>query len=171
MKNNFLESYHLQGKDSSSIKLGAFYEEELVGVMTFSKPRISLGHKNKKPGVWELSRFAIKSNLKVNGLASKLLKFFERNYDWVEVYSFADRRWSQGAIYFILGFELDHYSGVNYWYVDRKIGVREHRFKYRKDNLKSFRCYKEDKTEFDIMNEEGYLRVFDCGNIKFVKTI
>jgi predicted Zn-ribbon and HTH transcriptional regulator len=125
-KNDFLNAYHIQGADKSSIKLGAYYQDELIGVMTFSKPRISLGQKNNKNLVYELSRFSNKSDIRTPGLASKLLSFFERNYDWAEIYSYADRRWSQGAVYPILGFKFNHHTGLNYWYVkDRR---RFHRF-------------------------------------------
>ena len=40
-KNDFLRMNHLQGEDHSQIKLGLFYENELVSVMTFGKPRFN----------------------------------------------------------------------------------------------------------------------------------
>ena len=40
-KNDFLNQFHILGQDSSVIKLGAFYNEELVSVMSFSHGSIS----------------------------------------------------------------------------------------------------------------------------------
>ncbi len=37
IKNTFLDEFHIQGKDISSIRYGAFYKNELIGVMTFTK--------------------------------------------------------------------------------------------------------------------------------------
>ena len=34
-KNTFLNQFHIQGEDKSKIKLGLFYQYELVAVMTF----------------------------------------------------------------------------------------------------------------------------------------
>ena len=61
-KDAFLEINHIQGKDTCCIREGLFYQDELVAVMTFSKPRISLsGTKDKYE--YELSRFATSINI------------------------------------------------------------------------------------------------------------
>ncbi|MBR4316363.1 MAG: hypothetical protein IKP65_05305 [Alphaproteobacteria bacterium] len=97
--NEFLETNHLQGKDNSSIRLGLFYENELISVMTFSKPRFNK-HFN-----YELLRFASKTGYKVVGGASKLLEAFKRQYKG-SIISYADRRYSNGRLYETIGFEL-----------------------------------------------------------------
>lgn len=168
IKDVFLNTYHLQGTDKSSIKLGAYYKNELVGVMTFSNSRIFMNKKYKEK-TWELSRFATSSNYRIYGLASKMLTYFERNYNWNEIYSYADRRWSQGDVYYKLKFIFQYYTKPNYWYWDGR--NLNHRYKYRKDELKNMfsDLYEDKKTEKEIMDEAGYLRIYDCGNIKFSK--
>ncbi len=158
-KNVFLEEFHIQGKDNSRIKLGAFFEDKLISVMTFSKGNISKGSKSKE-GVWELNRFCSDSNYHIPGIAGKLLKYFQRNFDWIEIFSYADRRWSNGNLYFQLGFELSHVTKPNYWYVKQL--QRIHRFNLRKrpDEPK-------DITEAILRTKEGYTRLYDCGNLKF----
>ena len=160
-KNEFLEKYHIQGKDNSSIKLGAFYKDILVSVMTFSKGNISKGSKSKK-GVWELNRFCSNSNYHSPGIASKLLKYFQRNYKWKEIFSYADQRWSDGNLYYQLGFDLIHVTQPNYWYVDINKLKRLHRFGLRKrlDEPKNI-------TERVLRIAEGYQVIWDCGNLKF----
>lgn len=58
-KNKFLNQNHIQGEDKSNIKLGLWYnngkEDLLVAVMTFCKPRTSLGLKDSNYD-YELSR-------------------------------------------------------------------------------------------------------------------
>jgi len=163
---SFLEANHLQGKLGSQIRLGLFYNEELVSLMTFGSLRKNLGS-SKKEGVYELLRFCNKLNTNVVGGASKLYKYFESNYDYEEVISYADRRWSQGDLYVALNFEKVSESKPNYFYV--KGDVREARFKYRKDILVS-QGHDKEKTEKQIMKEMGYNRIYDCGALKFKKT-
>lgn len=157
-KNEFLNEFHLQGKDYSVIKLGAFYNNELVSVMTFSHGNISKGSKNIED-VWELNRFCTKCN--IPGIASKLLFHFKNNYAWKEIFSYADRRWSNGDLYYKLGFELSHITSPNYWYI--KGYHRIHRFNLRKTE-------KDNKniSEHILRENEGYERIWDCGNYKFV---
>ncbi|MFW5848018.1 MAG: hypothetical protein ACOCVF_03800 [bacterium] len=74
-KSTFLNNNHLQGKDNSSIKLGLYYGDELVSLMTFGKRKIS-GSKSRL----EMIRFCNKINTQVIGGASKLFKYFINNY-------------------------------------------------------------------------------------------
>jgi len=167
-KNKFLETYHIQGKDGSRIKLGAFCNNQLIGVMTFSTPRLFMNMKNKKKGIWELSRFATIADTYTPGLAGKMLKHFENNYEWESIYSYADRRWSQGNLYKQIGFAFDSITNPNYFYFLPNKRIRKHRYAFRKSELKTFSNYSDDKTEHEIMNEAGWLRIYDCGNYKFV---
>ena len=166
-KNAFLIQYHIQGKDNSSIRLGAYYNKILVAVMTFAKGSLAKGVKSQVQGVWELNRFCSNSSYHVYGIASKLLNYFKTNYDWNQIYSYADRRWSDGGLYLKLGFELVSTIGPNYWYWGNNIVGKAHRFNYRKSNLKHMSNYDPSLTEFQIMALEGYSWVYDCGNLKF----
>ena len=162
----FLEQNHIQGSVGSQIKIGLYYNDELVSLMNFSKPRINIGGK-KEEGTYELIRFSNKLNTTVVGGASKLLKYFERNSNPKEIISYADRRWSQGNLYTQLGFDFIHFSQPNYFYVKSK--RRENRFGYRKSILVK-QGFDKNKTEKEIMQERGFNRIYDCGTLKFMKT-
>jgi hypothetical protein len=170
-KKQLLDSNHIQGNDTCSISLGAYFETTLVAVMTFSAPRVALGQKNKslsdKQGVWELSRFCTDVKYRIPGIASKLLTHFKRTQpDWRRIYSFADKRWSVGNMYTILGFKLTVDNPPSYFYVVD--GVRKHRWNYRKDNLKKILPQFDPKlTEYANMELHGFWRVWDCGTLKF----
>ena len=161
-KNEFLDKFHILGKDSSVIKLGAFYNKELLAVMTFSHGSISR-KKYSSELDWELNRFCSNYNYRIPGIASKLLTYFKRNYKWEKIYSYADLRWSQGDLYYKLGFDLINQTLPDYWYFDGINIKRFHRFALRKkpDEPK-------DKTEWELRLKEGYVRVFDCGKLKFM---
>ena len=57
-------------------------------------------------------------------------------------------------------------SKPNYYYIKPGKINREHRFKYRKDVLIK-QGFDSSKTEFGITDERGYLRIYNCGNIKY----
>ncbi len=159
-KNRFLIENHIQGSDVSFIKLGAFYNDKLVSVMTFSHPSIAKGGNPQNKDVWELSRFVIKLNTKIPGIASKLLSFFKKNYQWKNIFSYADRRWSDGNLYLKLGFVFLYNTQPNYWYVNGS--KRIHRF-----NLRKRPDEPRNVTESVLRANEGYNVIYDCGNIKF----
>lgn len=159
----FLDDNHMQGSTGAKVKLGLFFNGEIVSVMTFGGIRVSLGGKPKK-NHWELIRFSNKIGISVIGGASKLLNHFKRDFSPEEIISYCDRRWSDGEFYSKIGFDLVGETRVNYWYV--KNSRREGRFKYRKDILVS-EGHSAEKTESQIMSERGFLKIYDCGNFKF----
>jgi hypothetical protein len=165
IKDEYLNKNHIQGTDKSSIRLGAYYADVLVGVMTFSKFRKSVGLKNEDVNSYEMVRFA---NDNVVGLASKFLKYFRNKYNPIKIISYADIRWtpnSDKSLYSVLGFKLIDKTKPNYWYT-KKFKIREHRFNFRKDILVSKGC-DSSKTEKQIMLELGYHRIWDCGSFKY----
>ncbi len=170
LKNKFLNKYHLQGEDKSCVKLGLFYKNRLVSVMTFSKLRKALGQIHKE-NYYELSRFCSINNFNVVGGASKLLAYFEQNYTPEKIITYADRRWSKGDLYYKLGFKLDHTSSPSYWYFDRKCNYY-HRFNFRKNVLKDkLKIFDPNLSEWENMKNNGWNRIWDCGNYMFIKTI
>ena len=159
----FLENNHIQGNVNSKIKLGLYYNDELVSVMTLGLLRKSLGT-SSVDGYYELLRFCNKLNTIVIGGADKLLKYFIKTYQPKQIISYADRRWSLGNLYEKLGFDFTHNSKPSYWYIN---GFnREYRFKYRKDVLVK-EGYDSSKTEHQIMLDRGVYRIYDCGTKKY----
>lgn len=158
----FLNDNHLQGSCQSSVKLGLYYKDELVSLMTFGKSRHFVGNGKYQ---WELLRFASKINTDVIGAASKLLKYFIKTYNPENIVTFADRRWSNGNLYFKLGFNLYNVSEPNYFYLkDRK---RWNRFSFRKSELiRKYNC-PNNISEHEFCLSQGWYRVYDCGCLCF----
>ncbi len=161
LAHNFVDNNHIQGYTGSSIKLGAFYNDELIAVMTFAKLSVSKGSKNKD-NQWELSRFCC--SVPVVGIASKMLEYFKRNYKWEKIISYSDRRWNTGNLYNSIGFKFVSYTKPNYWYFKIGESKRYHRFNFRKNKLFG------EGTEWEIMKKNGYDRIWDCGNAKYELT-
>lgn len=162
----FLDQNHLQGDCKSSKRIGLFFNKELVSLMTFSKLRLPVGGENKE-NIYELTRFCNKKELTVIGGASKLLNYFIKAYNPIEIQTYSDNLISNGDLYEKLGFKYSHTSNIGYWYVIN--GVRSHRFNWRKHKLVEM-GYDKNKTEEEIMLELGYYRIYNAGNKKWIWT-
>lgn len=160
----FLDENHLQGSCNSKIKLGLFYNNELVSVMTFGKSRFS------KKYDWEMVRFCTKTEHHVIGGATKMFSYFVKNYNPQNIISYADRRWSNGNLYEKLNFKFSHNSKPNYWYFHKNNPSQlENRIKYQKHKLeKLFENIDQTKTEWEIMKKNNYDRIWDCGNKVYI---
>lgn len=161
----FLNNNHIQGNIGSKYKYGLYYNGELVSMMNFGYYRKSMG-KNKVENQFELLRFCNKLNTSVIGGASKLFAHFINEVNPDKVVSYADRRYSNGNLYENLKFNFLKNTSPNYFYVNKSLVIREQRFKYRKDILIK-QGFDVNKTEHQIMIERKFLRIYDCGNMKF----
>jgi endogenous inhibitor of DNA gyrase (YacG/DUF329 family) len=162
----FLNTNHIQGDSPSSIKLGAFHNNELVAVMTTGKRRLALGKKSSITGEYELLRFA--TSKRVVGIASKLLQHFIRVYNPVKITTYADQRYSVGNLYASIGFKQIHITQPNYWYFLNGTDKRHHRFNFRKNELdKKLATFDPQLTEWENMKLNGYDRIWDCGSILY----
>lgn len=173
LKNEFLNNNHIQGKDRSNVNLGAFFEESLVSVITFDNIR-QMNIKNNNKKIYELKRFCVNINYSVPGVADKLLKHFIKKYNPKKIISFADRRWTinkDNNLYIKLGFKLTNILGPDYSYYNPKIHrhKRLHKFAFGKNSLKKKypKIYDENKTEWQMMQELGFDRIWDCGKFKY----
>jgi len=170
VKNLFLDSNHIQGRDRSKYKLGLYYNDELVSIMTFNHPRIAIG-KTKGSSIntneYELLRFCNRINTNVVGGASRLFSYFKNNYKPNLIYSFADNRWTSPIknLYTAIGFNLVSKSQQGYYYTN-DFKTRLHRFNFNKGALGK-KGYDITKTESVIMNEIGYKVIWDCGVSRF----
>jgi hypothetical protein len=151
---DFLNTNHIQGSDYSKVKLGLFFEEELVSVMTFNK--LERG-KPMSRGQWNLSRFCNKGGFNVIGGASKLLNYFIKNWEAKRIISYSDRDSNLGGLYETLGFEKVSESSPDYKYLVEGIRVHKSRFRESKTGI--------SESDLEIQ------RVWDCGNIKWEKSI
>ena len=161
----FLDSNHIQGKVGSKVKLGLYYNDGLVSLMTFGNLRKNLGQKSKE-GYYEMLRFCNKKDITIVGGASKLFTFFIKHYKPNSIISYASKDYSNGNLYENLGFELTKISEPNYYYIDKLNHLRMNRFNFRKDRLIK-EGFDPNKSEHQIMLERGYYRIYDTGNFKF----
>jgi hypothetical protein len=160
---NFLDSNHIQGYVPSKLIYGLYYNDQLVSLMCFDKKEGRLNMSDKE---WNLNRFCNLLNTNVIGGASKLLNHFIKENNPSRIISYADKDWSCGNLYNILGFKLLSESKPDYKYIVD--GVRKSKQNFTKAKLAKM-GHDISLTESKIMNNLGINRIYDCGKMKFEK--
>ena len=143
----FMNKCHISGSVNSSIRLGLFYNDELISAIGFRKPR-----QKKWSGYYEISRFATKLDTVVVGGLSKLIKHFHNEHD-CKIMTYADRRFGEGLGYEKIGFKYYGDTGIDYWYSDGQ--YRFDRFIIKTDN---------NMSEREKAAEMNLYKVWGCGS-------
>lgn len=161
IKNDFLNKTHLQGSCNSRVNLGLYYNDELVSVCTFGRARYT------KQFEWELIRFSTKLNCTVIGGFSKLLTYFIKVHNPLNIFTYCDRTISNGNVYIKNKFKLTGITSSNYFYFKgANVYSREVFQKHKLQN--KIETFNVNLTEYENMKINGYDRFWDCGNYKFV---
>lgn len=156
----FLDTYHIQGFTSSTVYLGCFYNNTLIGVMCFKN----------EGNEWNLTRFASDYHYVCQGVGGKLFKYFIKHYSPNVVKTFLDRRWAfniNSNLYTKLGFEMDKIEAPDYAYT-KGHGERLHKFGFRKQILHRKYGLPLSMTEKEMANKLGYSRIWNCGLIRYI---
>lgn len=159
---DFLNRNHIQGYTNSTVRLGAYYQGILIGVMCFNKTGAD--------GEWILNRFATDNKYICQGVGGKLFKHFVKEYNPCIIKSFADRRWtlSEDNIYSKLGFTLVEKLNPDYRYIsDSNSRERIHKFNLRKKTLHNKYNFPIDMTEKEMVKNLGLYKIWDCGLYKY----
>jgi len=113
---DFLNENHIHGFINSSIKIGLFYNKELVSLMTFIK----------KGNHYILIRFCNKLFLNIDS-ALLLFNYFVTNYK-SKVLTYVDRSFPNDKIYTNIGFKFKSKLKPKYYYIIN--GIRYQYFKF-----------------------------------------
>jgi hypothetical protein len=120
--------------------------------MTFGKARF-----NKKIE-YEMFRFCNKLDFIILGGASKLFKYFIRNYNPKSIITYADKRYFTGKVYNKLNFNFLENTSPNYLYF--KKGMIYSRYQFQKHKLKNkLKYFDKNLTEWENMQLNNYDRI------------
>ena len=169
--NEFLNKYHLQGTvRGQDVRLGLYYDGELVQVMTFGKSRYNKNYQ------YELLRLCTNPLYAVVGGAERLFKYFIKLYNPSSIISYCDNAKFSGVVYKKLGMKLDSFgTPTAHWY---NVKTGEHIIdsqlrKYGFDKLVGSRLnppeiYGKGTSNEDLMVSHGFVTVYDAGQSRYV---
>ena len=160
----FLNRYHLQGNTASSIQYGIYKDSNLLGVMTFGKPRFNNQYE------YELIRSCWKPGTIVIGGKEKLFSAFINEYNPSSIISYCDESKFMGNSYIKLGFKVDgnKLTSPSYVWVNRYTNEIMSRYQSQKHRLVKKGLADSNQSEREALSSVGYLRIYDCGCIRFI---
>ena len=141
---NFCNENHLQGECGAKVKLGLFYNEELIQIMSFGKPRFTDKYE------WEIIRECSKLGYIIIGGKEKLWKYFLRKFNPNNCISYCDFSKFTGNSYLKLGFKLKQLNKPGFvWY----------------DKVKDYVYWRNPSKHQEY--KDKYFQIYDCGQLVF----
>jgi len=161
---DFLEENHLKGFVDSKYKIGLFYNNVMMSIMTFGNLRKKIEQTNIA-NKYEMLRFCSLKNMNIDTSAEHLLNYFIKKYNPIEIIGYDDRSWSDPQLYNKLGFIFVCTTKPDYYYIVD--GKRIHRHMFNKNILIKRYPKLSDKTEHEIILEKKIFRIYDSGKSKY----
>lgn len=158
----FLDKYHLQGYTNAPIRYGLYNDTEMLGIITFGKPRFSSNYE------YELIRLCWKPGVNVVGGFERLFKHFVTEHSPSSIVTYSDISKFTGNSYLRVGFKasIGDLTSPNYVWVSLKDYSTLSRYQTQKHKLVELGLGDAGDTEASIMENLGYIRMYDCGNLR-----
>lgn len=158
----FLDKYHLQGYTNAPIRYGLYNDTEMLGIITFGKPRFSSNYE------YELIRLCWKPGVNVVGGFERLFKHFVTEHNPSSIVTYSDISKFTGNSYLRVGFKasIGDLTSPNYVWVGLKDYSTLSRYQTQKHKLVELGLGDAGDTEASIMENLGYIRMYDCGNLR-----
>lgn len=153
----FLNNNHLQGYVPCTLALGLYKEDELIQIMTFRT-------KNKKNKIFEIGRLATKVGYSVIGGTERLFKNLQKMVDFKEIISYNNMDKFTGEVYERLGLTFENIT-IPYSWVRNNVYLPRYQTQKNKLIQKGF---DKNKSESEIMRDEGFSKIYLTGVQKFV---
>jgi hypothetical protein len=163
IKSDFLDESDLRGNVNSMVRLGLFFNNGLVAVMTFSTAKFS------KTGSWEVDRCCFKTNTVVVGGFEKLFNHFIEIHKPPRVFAYCDRMYFSGEAFLKLGFNFVENLPPRYHYIIDTYDTLENPINWQKSKLaKKLVAFDPALSEWENMKVNGFDRIWDCGHSKWI---
>jgi hypothetical protein len=159
----FLRNNHIQGSSNDRNRVfGAYYNDKLIAVIAVKFKKSEL----------EITRFATTLDATYPGLFSKMLKHVIKELKFTgTISSFSNNCHSDGNVYQQNGFVKTKELLPGYYYT-LNYKERFNRQGFMKSKIqKRFGVDTSGKTEWQLMQELGYDRIWDAGKVKWCKTV
>jgi hypothetical protein len=140
---NFCDKNHLQGQAGAKVKLGLFYKDELIQIMSFGVPRFTDKYE------WEIIRECSKLDYCIIGGKERLWKYFVKKYNPKNCISYCDFSKFNGNSYLKINFKFKQLNNPGFVWFNKQLNETYWRNPYK---------HKEYKK---------YSRIWDCGQLVF----
>ena len=154
-KNVFISKYSFSGDDNSSIRIGLKYKNYIVSCITLMK----------KKDYWRILNYCTLNNFEITNDFNTMIDYFVLKYKPVEIRYNLDRRWFNDLN--SNRFTLDNTTDVKCWYTSHCDRFETIDFT-RKTLPNIIDNYDKSKTIVENLENNGYGRYYDCGNLVYI---
>jgi len=163
LKNKFLNENHIQGTDKSQIFYGAYFNNELIAVISFDDNMGMNGGIGENE--YNLSRFSIKFGYVISGIFNRMLKSFIKDYSPRKILSFADLNFvnRDKNIYENNGFKLGKIIRPDYKIFLKNKEELYHKFTFGNKFLNNITLSNDEKQ----LIKDNMIKVWNCGKLRY----
>lgn len=161
--NNFIKQYHYQGNVKAEVYIGLYYNDELISVMSFGKPRYNKNYE------WELLRYCSRFGFYTVGGAEKLFNYFIKTYNPNSIISYCDFSKFSGNVYERLGFKYKSFSISKHWFnpITNK-HITDNLLRQRGFDQLFGTDYGKGTSNEQLMLNNGFVEIYDAGQYTYV---
>lgn len=159
----FENKYHFQNSSLSEISIGCYYKSKLIGVLSLGKPRFDKSYE------YEIIRLCWKDHISVVGGIEKMYSYFLDKFNPESVLTYVNITKFTGNSYLKIRFKADTkntFTEPSYHWVSVKENKQLSRYQTQKNKLIKMGLGSSDETEDEIMENIGYFKVYDSGNLR-----
>ena len=156
----FLFQYHFQGFcNGQTIIYGLYYNDELIQVMTFGKPRYNRKYE------YELLRLCTKFGYNIIGGTQKLFAHFINDYNPTSIISYCDESKFTGSIYSKLGFTLKNKpTPSKHWYKHKgNLHITDNLLRQKGFDKLFGTDFGKGTSNEELMLEHKFVEIYDAG--------
>ena len=159
----FLNKYHIQNTcKGQEVRIGLYKDDELIEIMTFGTPRYNKNYE------WELLRLCTKAEYKVVGGAERLFKYFIDTFNPNGIISYCDFSKFTGDVYTRLGFKQKGKPKPSKHWSRSEEHITDNLLRQRGYDQLFGTNYGKGTSNDELMLENGWLPIYDCGQITFI---
>ncbi len=167
---HFLQATHLQGSVTAKSAYGLFLGEKLVAVASFGAERLM----NRQEMVYrsfELIRYASLLYHRVTGGIGKIISQFICDVQPDDIMTYADLDWGLGKSYRTLHFRHVATTLPQMFWIHPKEQIRYYPHRLPSSLTDAFRLQKDTTSMDDFLTSQGYLKIYNAGNFKYILPI
>ena len=157
----FLNKFDVMNFTESQVYIGCRYKNDIIGVQAYGAQRYNSNY------AWELIRLYFDPNYYVEGAESAMQRLFEKTYKPKSIIQYCDIQMFCGKACERMGYQNIGVTKPGYVWISGDYVLT--RYKTVKNELVELGFGDGLNSEADIMYENGFRRIFNCGNKVYVK--
>ena len=142
------------------------YQNNCVAKLVFSKSRMNIHEE------WEIQNYCTADGIIVDNGLNYAINEFEKQFKPKSIVTFIDRRWNNENDFANCGFFKQSFLSPQLWWFNTRLCERIISQTFEKTiayELLNCKLSYNNNQHIQILNKNGWMRIYDCGKIKMTK--